>query len=97
MLYAFNMCHFLEMFCFVRNSFFLGKWISKEIVQKGPEELEKKNDKSKPREVKPPLPPQICQITQKSSWQGAELSQTQEENFGVHRSVFFTKGAYRGT
>lgn len=51
------MCHFLEMFCFVRNSFFLGKWISKEIVQKGPEELEKKNDKSKPREVNPPLPP----------------------------------------
>lgn len=48
---------FLEMFCFVRNSFFLGKWISKEIVQKGPEELEKKNDKSKPREVNPPLPP----------------------------------------
>lgn len=88
---------FLEMFCFVRNSFFLGKWISKEIVQKGPEELEKEWQVQTKRSKPPPCPPQICQITQKSSWQGAELSQTQKVNFRVHRSVFFTKGAYRGT
>lgn len=90
MLYAFNMCHFLEMFCFVRNSFFLGKWISKEIVQKGPEELEKKNDKSKPREVNPPLPPaDLSDHTEKQLARSRIKSNTRRKLWSSQICVFY--------
>ena len=60
--------------------------------------MTRKNDKPDLREVE--ASQNLSGDTKKlmsGSWQGAEISHIQKENFGVPKSMFFTKEAYKGS
>lgn len=70
------------------------------IVQKAEHDLSmtRKNDKPELREVE--ASQNLSGDTRKlmsGSWQGAEISHIQKENFGVPKSMFSTKEAYKGS